>query len=133
MTCLLRRILASLATLLVASTAVAAPRVAPAPVTPPRVGEPLPWPTVKTWLDDAPVASGCVELIAGSHRGGLATPAGGTIPAALIDERAAVTVPAAAGDVVLLHNLVWHRSRRNHTAQPRRALRRVAGCGRRRR
>ena len=81
-------------------------------------------PTVTLWtaLDDAPIASGCVELIPGSHHGGLATPAGGTIPAALTDARPAVTVPAAAGDVVLLHNLVWHRSRRNHTAQPRRAL-----------
>jgi ectoine hydroxylase-related dioxygenase (phytanoyl-CoA dioxygenase family) len=33
-----------------------------------------------------------------------------------------VSVPAAAGDVVLIHNHVWHRSGRNRTGRPRRAL-----------
>ena len=77
---------------------------------------------MKFRLDDAPVASGCVELIPGSHRGGLATPAGGVIPPALVDAARAVPVPAVAGEVLLLDPLVWHRSGRNHTAAPRRAL-----------
>ena len=83
-------------------------------------------PTLTIWtaLDDTPIESGCVEVIPGSHRGGLATPEGGTIPDALIAARAgeAIALPAAAGEVLLLHNLVWHRSRRNRTEAPRRAL-----------
>ena len=83
-----------------------------------------PFLTVWTALDDTPVESGCVELIPGTHLGGLATPEGGTIPAAQTAARAGevVAVPAVAGEVVLLHNLVWHRSGRNRTPRPRRAL-----------
>jgi len=107
----------------------------------PRGGTVLPWhqdagalwgldrdPVLQIWtaLDDAPVDAGCMELVPGSHRRGLATPLGGMIPdevalRAAADERA-VPVPARAGDVVLLHNLVWHRSGRNGTDAPRRAL-----------
>ena len=78
--------------------------------------------TLWTALDDAPVESGCVELIPGSHHGGLATPDGGVVPTARVDVGAAVAIPARAGEVLMLDNLVWHRSRRNHTAAPRRAL-----------
>jgi phytanoyl-CoA hydroxylase len=79
--------------------------------------------TVWTALDDAPVEAGCVEVIDGSH-GALATPEGGTIPAALTEavEERALPLPVRAGEVLLLHNLVWHRSRRNRTGRPRRAL-----------
>ncbi len=83
-------------------------------------------PTLQVWLalDDAPVASGCVEVVPGTHHHGLATPEGGTIPDALTASRAAevVALPAVAGEVLLIHNLVWHRSGRNQTAGPRRAL-----------
>lgn len=81
-------------------------------------------PPLTIWiaLDDAPLASGCVELIPGSHCGGLATPGGGVIPAALVDAARAVAAPAVAGEVLLLDPLVWHRSGRNHTAARRRAL-----------
>ncbi len=83
-------------------------------------------PTLTVWtaLDDAPVESGCVEVMPGTHKDGLATPQGGTIPDGLTAARAAdvLPLPAVAGEVLLLHNLVWHRSRRNHTEQPRRAL-----------
>jgi hypothetical protein len=80
--------------------------------------------TVWTALDDAPVDAGCVEVIDGSHAAGLATIEGGTIPAALTApvEAQALPLPVVAGEVLLLHNLVWHRSRRNRTGQPRRAL-----------
>jgi phytanoyl-CoA hydroxylase len=79
--------------------------------------------TIWTALDDAPVAAGCVEVIERTH-GALATAEGGTIPDALTGPRLSEvrTLPAAAGEVLLLHNLVWHRSRRNTTTAPRRAL-----------
>ena len=85
-------------------------------------------PELQIWtaLDDAPLESGCLEVFPGSHKLGLATPLGGVVPgpqvlAALADERA-LAVPAAAGDVMLLHNHLWHRSGPNRTAHPRRAF-----------
>lgn len=83
-------------------------------------------PELQLWtaLDDASVEAGCVELVPGTHQGGLATPEGGTIPDELTASRVRelVHVPARRGDVVLLHNLVWHRSGVNRTSSPRRAL-----------
>jgi hypothetical protein len=85
-------------------------------------------PVLQIWtaLDDAPEAAGCVEVIPGSHRDGLATPLGGVVPDARVHARgadgAAVPVPARAGEAVLLHNLLWHRSGVNTTGAPRRAL-----------
>jgi phytanoyl-CoA hydroxylase len=85
-------------------------------------------PTLQIWtaLDSAPIDSGCLEVIPGSHRDGLATPLGGVIPAhvlALRDiERERTHVPAEAGEVVLIHNHLWHGSGVNRTAQPRRGV-----------
>jgi phytanoyl-CoA hydroxylase len=85
-------------------------------------------PVLQIWtaLDDVPVESGCVELVPGSHRGGLATPLGGLIPEPIVRARRAeaeaVPVPARAGEAMLLHNHLWHRSGVNHTGVPRRAL-----------
>jgi len=60
----------------------------------PHGGVDLPWhqddgrfwgidrsPTLQIWtaLDDAPAEAGCVEVVRGSHRDGLATPEGGTV------------------------------------------------------
>jgi ectoine hydroxylase-related dioxygenase (phytanoyl-CoA dioxygenase family) len=42
--------------------------------------------------------------------------------AALNAEAHAVALPARAGDVVLLHNQLWHRSGQNTTTAPRRAF-----------
>jgi len=85
-------------------------------------------PTLQVWLalDDVPRESGCVEVLPGSHTGGLATPDGGNVPAALVaaagaDARA-LALPAVAGEVILLHNHTWHRSRRNATGRARRAV-----------
>jgi phytanoyl-CoA hydroxylase len=85
-------------------------------------------PTLQVWLalDDVPRDSGCVEVIPGIHREGLATPDGGNVPAALVaaagaDTRA-LALPAVAGEVILLHNHTWHRSRRNATGRARRAV-----------
>jgi phytanoyl-CoA hydroxylase len=85
-------------------------------------------PPIQIWtaLDDAPEDGGCVEVLPGSHAGGLATPLGGLVPAAHVaaadaDARA-VKVPAKAGDVIVLHNLLWHRSGTNRAGKPRRAF-----------
>jgi len=106
-----------------------------------RGGTHLPWhqdggrfwgldrdPFVQIWtaIDDAPADAGCVEVIPGSHRAGLATPLGGVVPADVVArrdaEREAVPLPARAGESILIHNHVWHRSGVNRTDHPRRAF-----------
>jgi len=85
-------------------------------------------PELQIWtaLDDAPEAGGCLEFVPGSHRGGLATPLGGVVPAPLVAraeaERRAVKVPVRAGEALLIHNHVWHRSGRGRAGSPRRAF-----------
>jgi hypothetical protein len=85
-------------------------------------------PTLQIWtaLDDAPEDGGCVEVLPGTHRAGLATPLGGVVPRDRLEtrdvERELVRLPAVAGEVLLLHNHVWHRSARSRTGQARRAL-----------
>ena len=103
----------------------------------PRIGSNLPWhqdagrfwgldhdPCWQVWtaLDDAPVDAGCLCFVPGSHHRGLASPNGGIVPAAAGPAVDDVAVPARAGDVVLVHNLVWHRSGANTTDRPRRAF-----------
>ena len=85
-------------------------------------------PVLSIWtaLDDATAASGALEIVPGSHLAGLARPMGGNVPAHLVEAAGAgsrkVCVEAAAGEALLLHNQVWHRSGTNHTPAPRRAL-----------
>lgn len=84
--------------------------------------------TLQVWLalDDCPREAGCVEVLPGSHKDGLATPDGGNVPAALVAaagaEARALPLPAAAGEVLLIHNHTWHRSGRNATGRTRRAV-----------
>lgn len=82
--------------------------------------------TIWTALDDAEEHGGCVEFVPGSHRGGLVTPLGGIVPAPDLErhgaEARAVKVPAKAGEILLIHNLVWHRSARSSSGHPRRAF-----------
>ncbi|MBM4359379.1 MAG: phytanoyl-CoA dioxygenase family protein [Deltaproteobacteria bacterium] len=106
-----------------------------------RRSSPLPWhqdagsywgldrePELQLWtaLDDCTLESGCVRFVPGSHQGGLATPLGGLIPADVVQrgraEERAVPVPARAGEVLLIHNLVWHASAVNTSGRPRRAF-----------
>ena len=106
-----------------------------------RTGSETPWhqdgglfwgldrdPCLQIWtaLDDADASSGCLQVVPGSHRGGLASPMGGRVAAPLVEahdvERTAVSLPASAGDVVLLHNFTWHQSGANRTDRPRRAF-----------
>ncbi|MGO9836322.1 MAG: phytanoyl-CoA dioxygenase family protein [Polyangiaceae bacterium] len=85
-------------------------------------------PELQIWtaIDDVPRESGCVEVVDGSHRAGLATPLGGTIPVRVLlaarPEERTVAIPARAGEVLLIHNHLWHRSGRNTTGLPRRAF-----------
>jgi len=106
-----------------------------------RGGSELPWhqdagafwgldrdPPLQIWtaLDDAPLSSGCVEVLPGSHARGLATPLGGVVPARLVREHdaeaLALPLPATAGEAILIHNYLWHRSGANTTGRPRRAF-----------
>ncbi|AKJ04183.1 phytanoyl-CoA dioxygenase PhyH [Archangium gephyra] len=106
-----------------------------------RGGSELPWhqdggklwgltkdPELQLWtaLDDAPLDGGCVEVVPGSHRWGLATALGGVVPpdqvAAREADRLAVPLPVEAGEVLLLHNYVWHRSGQSRTGQRRRGF-----------
>lgn len=85
-------------------------------------------PTLQIWtaLDDAGPDAGCLEVIPGSHAEGLATPLGGVVPPDLVLGRGAaarvVSLPAQAGEVILVHNHLWHRSGSNRSGRPRRAF-----------
>jgi len=85
-------------------------------------------PTLQIWtaLDDASAESGCLEVVPGSHRGGLVTRLGGvvhdTAARAANAEDHVIKIPARAGEVLLIHNHLWHRSGVNVTDVPRRAL-----------
>lgn len=85
-------------------------------------------PDLQVWtaFDDAPEDGGCVEFVSGTHRLGLATPLGGVIPDDVLArgqaEERRVLVPARAGEVLLIHNYVWHRSGRTLTGHARRAF-----------
>lgn len=82
--------------------------------------------TVWTALDPATVANGCVQIIPGSHKLGLLSERGHTITpqqeAEHCPDERAVYLEADAGEAILLHNLVLHRSGINRTAIPRRAF-----------
>jgi phytanoyl-CoA hydroxylase len=85
-------------------------------------------PLLQLWtaLDDCPPDSGCLEVLPESHRGGLQTPEGGVIVEAALRAAAAeerrVAIPARAGEALLIHNHLWHRSGVNRTGRRRSAL-----------
>lgn len=85
-------------------------------------------PVLQAWttFDDAPLDGGCVEVVDGTHIAGLATPLGGVVPQNKLAEghaeERALPLPAVAGEVILIHNHVWHRSGRARVGHPRRAL-----------
>jgi phytanoyl-CoA hydroxylase len=107
----------------------------------PSAGSNIPWhqdggnlwglsrePELQIWtaLDDAPIGGGCLEFIPGSHRQGLATALGGVVPEQQLlsagAAQRATPVPVRAGDALLIHNQVWHRSGRNLPGQRRLAF-----------
>ncbi len=84
-------------------------------------------PPITLWLalDDATRENGCVEVVPGTHQLGLLSARGHTIT----EEQAvrhcsvgAVHLELLAGECVLLHNFLLHRSGRNNTPNPRRAF-----------
>ncbi len=106
-----------------------------------RGGSDIPWhqdagklwglsrePELQIWtaLDDAPLDGGCLEFLPGSHRGELATPLGGVVPAQHVASadaaRRSVAVPVRAGEALLIHNRVWHRSGRGQAGRRRLAF-----------
>ena len=85
-------------------------------------------PLLQIWtaLDDAPLGGGCLEFLPRTHLEGLATPLGGVVRRDLVAardaDRHAVALPAQAGEALLIHNWVWHRSGRNRPGQRRLAF-----------
>ncbi|MBK7864107.1 MAG: phytanoyl-CoA dioxygenase family protein [Archangiaceae bacterium] len=85
-------------------------------------------PELQVWtaLDDAPLDGGCLEVVDGSHAWGLATALGGVVPENRVLEREAearaLALPVAAGESVLVHNMLWHRSKRTQTGARRLGL-----------
>jgi ectoine hydroxylase-related dioxygenase (phytanoyl-CoA dioxygenase family) len=85
-------------------------------------------PILQIWtaIDDCQATAGCIEVLPKSHANGLATPLGGVVPKELVLARAAegshVRLPAAAGEAILIHNHLWHRSGVNITGKTRRAF-----------
>lgn len=86
--------------------------------------EPDPFLQIWTALDKCGPDSGCLEVLPGSHHAGRATPQGGVVPDALTEPRASEILPlvAEAGEVILVHNHLWHRAGRNRSGQPRRTV-----------
>jgi len=87
---------------------------------------PAPFLQIWTAIDDCPAGAGCLEVVPASHLDGLATPEGGVIVGeelrkARAEERA-VPLPARAGESILIHNHLWHRSGTNASGRRRSAL-----------
>ena len=85
-------------------------------------------PLVTTWiaLDPATRQNGCVQVIPGTHRLGLLTTTGSTLRPEDVErycpEDAIEYLEIEAGECLLLHNWLVHRSDVNRTDTPRRAL-----------
>ncbi len=85
-------------------------------------------PELQIWtaLDDAPADGGCLDVIPGTHVGGLVSALGGVVPpekvAAADASARAVSLPAEAGEVIVLHNKLWHRSGRSRVGHRRLAF-----------
>ena len=82
--------------------------------------------TIWTALDDATVENGCMQVIPGSHRLGLFSERGHTITpeqeAQHCRDEDSIFLEARAGEAILLHNYLLHRSGVNTIERPRRAF-----------
>ncbi len=84
--------------------------------------------TLWTALDPATIENGCVEVLPGSHKHGRINPddpSGFLTQAQIVkfcSEDKGTFLELAPGEVVLLHNLLLHRSDTNHTPVSRRAF-----------
>ncbi|MCA9618158.1 MAG: phytanoyl-CoA dioxygenase family protein [Myxococcales bacterium] len=86
--------------------------------------EPAPFLQVWTALDDCGLDAGCLEVVAGSHAGGLVSPLGGVIqhPVERLEGQVITPLPAEAGEVMLIHNDLWHCAGVNRSGRPRRTI-----------
>lgn len=81
--------------------------------------------TIWTALDDATAANGCMQIVPGSHQLGVLNPqhfVSQADQAKYTQENQLIDLEVAAGEAVLLHNFLLHRSGVNRTATPRRAF-----------
>ena len=81
--------------------------------------------TVWTALDDATVETGCMQIVPGSHRLGILNEAHYTSEedqAAHCRDEDVIDFEAEAGEAILIHNWLLHRSGVNSTDRPRRAF-----------
>jgi phytanoyl-CoA hydroxylase len=83
--------------------------------------------TIWTALDPATIENGCVEIVAESHTQGLLNSAHSSGFLTKEQAQAASEGPTQfleleAGEAVLLHNWLLHRSDKNHSSQSRRAF-----------
>jgi polysaccharide pyruvyl transferase WcaK-like protein len=85
-------------------------------------------PLVTLWvaLDPATQKNGCLQVIPGSHRLGLLSKNGSTVSQDHVErycpQEAIEYLEMEAGEALLVHNWLLHRSDVNHTGEPRRAL-----------
>jgi hypothetical protein len=85
-------------------------------------------PVIQIWtgLDDAPEDGGCIEVVDGSHKDGLVSKNGGLVGEVAVRAKnadaLAMKLPTLAGDALLIHNHVWHRSGRTKPGRARRAF-----------
>jgi len=107
---------------------------------PPGLARPLPWhqdvgagwgidsnPTTTVWsaLDDATVTSGCMQVAPGSQQHGIINERHFLPPEAeaqYLPEGSVIELEAEAGEAILLHNFLLHRSGTNTSAAARRAF-----------
>ena len=82
--------------------------------------------TIWTALDDATVENGCMQIVPGSHTLGILSEQGFKITEEqereICPEEKIVDVEVKAGDAVVLHNWLLHRSGVNQTSDARRAF-----------
>lgn len=84
-------------------------------------------PTVTVWtsLDASTIENGCMQIVPGSHKIGILNPSHYTSDediAKHVDEDNIVDLTAEAGEAILIHNWLLHRSGVNNTTGARRAL-----------
>ena len=81
--------------------------------------------TVWTALDAATVENGCMQVVVGSHKHGVINEMhfpSEDDQARYAREEDTIHLEAEAGEAILLNNLLLHRSARNPTGNPRRAI-----------
>ncbi len=81
--------------------------------------------TVWTALDEATTATGCMQIVPGSHKLGILNEghyASEDDQAAHCSDDKIIDLEVRAGEAVLIHNWMLHRSGFNTTANPRRAF-----------